>query len=267
VSTSTRRHAALVLPLTLALARPRAPFVALGCDPTAGAWAQAMERGDKPMPSVALRWQGGRFRFLGLALHVENASLWQRCRALRAALVGLDGPCSTRGLRLRTDLRGWDLSARGGVRDGEVALRRAGLGLFWTTHATVARFDGASRWIARSLLLFAGRAPAPRIEVYPHGVFALLWRTSAGAVPLRAKATPRGRAQRLSMLRQLIDGLSPRALPDHDAVDACAAALAAGLHRLGLARAYGTEAGGGRIWLPDAERLLARPPGLARGAA
>ena len=46
-------------------------------------------------------------------------------------------------------------------------------------------------------------------------------------------------------------GVSSATLPDHDAVDAAAAALVAAMHRLGMARAAGTEAGGGRIWLPD----------------
>jgi len=48
-----------------------------------------------------------------------------------------------------------------------------------------------------------------------------------------------------------VGGVSGAALPDHDAVDAAAAALTGALRRLGMARAVGTEEGGGRIWLPD----------------
>jgi hypothetical protein len=63
---------------------------------------------------------------------------------------------------------------------------------------------------------------------------------------------------RLALLAALVDGVSTRSLPDHDAVDAAAAALVGALRLRGLARAVGTEAGGGRIWLPDAEALRLR---------
>jgi hypothetical protein len=216
-----------------------------------------MEAGEKDMAAAALAWDGRRLRLAAVARARSNADLWAFCRLVGARVLAVDGPCSTAGLRLRADRSGWDLRVRGGVRDAEAALAREGFPLYWTTHATVAGFDGASRWIARSLGLFADPA-APRglarIETYPHGAFAVL----RGGPRLPAKGTGAGRRARLALLSALVDGLSGEALPDHDAVDACAAAFVGALHRLGLARAVGTVGGGGRIWLPDAEALRSR---------
>jgi predicted nuclease with RNAse H fold len=212
-----------------------------------------MEEGPKAMAAVALAWDGRRLRLEATVRLRANAELWAFCREVRARVLAIDGPCGTNGLRLRRDGRGWDLRARGGVRDAEAALAREGFRLFWTTHATVARFDGASRWIARSLRLFADPA-APRglarIEVYPHGTFEVLRRALGIARPLATKATPGGRAGRLAILARLVEGISSPALAGHDAVDAAAAALTGARCRLGGARAVGTAAGGGRIWLP-----------------
>jgi hypothetical protein len=217
-----------------------------------------MEEGPKAMAAVALAWDGRGLRLLASGRLRANADLWAFCREVRARVLAVDGPCGTNGLRLRRDGRGWDLRVRGGVRDGEAALAREGFRLFWTTHATVARFDGASRWIARSLRLFADPG-APRgivrIEAYPHGSFAVLGRALGARRPLPSKATPAGRAARLSILRRLVGGVAGSTLPDHDAVDAAAAALTGALRRLGMARAVGTAAAGGRIWLPDEGRI------------
>jgi hypothetical protein len=106
------------------------------------------------------------------------------------------------------------------------------------------------------------------MEVYPHGAFVVLWNALGGRGGLPAKGTRAGRRARLALLATLVPGLSPRDLPDHDAVDAAAAALVAALRRLGLARSVGTIRGGGRIWLPDGAAIatLARacPPPPAR---
>ncbi len=109
------------------------------------------------------------------------------------------------------------------------------------------------------------------MEVYPHGAFAVLWNALGGRGPLPAKGTRAGRRARLAILAALVGGISPRDLPDHDAVDAAAAALVAALRRLRLARFVGTVRGGGRIWLPDGAAIGGRfratgpcPPSAAR---
>ncbi len=211
-----------------------------------------MAVGKKPMSSAALEWTGRSFKLLDIQRHISNAEFWARCRQSGVRVVAIDGPCDTNGLRLRSDWSGWDVRQRGARRDGEVALCREGIGLFWTTHATITRFDGASRWIARSLRLFGDRlgpAAPERIEVHPHGAFAVMWRRLArGALP--NKKAVEGRRARLALLAAFIAGADQAHLPDHDAVDAGCAALVAGLHVLGLTRAVGTDAGGGRIWIP-----------------
>jgi hypothetical protein len=215
-----------------------------------------MEAGPKPMAAAAIAWDGRRLRLAAVGRARTNAELWAFCRASGARVVAVDGPCATNGLRLRARSRGWDLRRRGGRRDGEVALAAEGLPLFWTTHATVARFDGAARWIARSLRLFADPAGGAfeRIEVYPHGAFRLL------GGPLPAKGTGGGRAARLAVLARLVDGVSAAALPDHDALDAGAAALVGALRALGLARKVGTTRGGGEIWMPAADAIARCTP-------
>jgi hypothetical protein len=239
------------------------PFRAIGLDPTAGSWAARMASGPRPMPSVVLAWTGAQLRFEGCERHRDNGSFWRRAREAGARSAGIDGPCGTNGLSILPDWSGWDRSRIGGLRDAELALAATGLGLFWTSHATITRFDGASRWIARSLALFAGAAGvADAIETYPHGAFTVLWRGAGGRAALGHKATSRGRANRLALLRAHVPDLRERELRDHDAVDAAAAALVAALHRLGRTVAYGTEAGGGRIWLP----VSPAPAGDARAA-
>ncbi len=234
------------------------PFRVLGLDPTAGAWASHMTANvKKAMPSVALAWTGREIVFEGVALHTENAEFWARVRELGASLVCIDGPCQTNGLRVLPGWTGWDESARGGTRDGEVELTKAGVGLFWTTHATVTRFKGASEWIARALRLFdeAHASATKAIETHPHGAFTFLWRQPGAPTNLPKKKGPAGRAARLAMLRAFIPTLEDAALRDHDAVDAAAAALVAVLHRLGATKSFGTEGGGGLIWMPvDAVR-------------
>ncbi len=246
--------------------RPREPFVVLGVDPTAGTWASRMEEGPKPMASCALRWDGRALRLAGAARHLRNEELWSRCREAGARVLAVDGPCGTNGLALRADRSGWDARCAGGVRDAERALAREGFHLYWTTARTVARFDGASRWIARSLRLFSDPAAPPglaRIEVYPQGAFAALWRAGGRPGRLARKTRPEGREARLRLLAEQVEGIAGDALPDHDAVDAALAALVGALWALGRARAVGTEAGGGRIWMPALEpgaRLRAGPP-------
>jgi hypothetical protein len=234
------------------------PLVAAGVDPTAGDWRHAMNRGDaKPMPCVVLEWTGKRFQFKERREHLANQMLWEQVARVGATVVCIDGPCATNGLQLKPDWTGWDLSVPGAMRDGELALHAAGVKLFWTTHATISNFEGASRWIARSLRLFADLegAPSERIETHPHGAFHVLWRLLGRTDPLPAKSGSAGRKARLWVLQTFIPDIDPAELPDHDAVDAACAALVAGLHGLGLSKSFGTRTNGGSIWMPDANAL------------
>jgi hypothetical protein len=140
----------------------------------------------------------------------------------------------------------------GGTRNAEVELARVGVKLYWTTYATVMRFDGASRWIARSLAIYNSPA-APncsRIETHPHGAFTFMWKALGERAPLPSKTTAPGREARLAILHALIEDLDERELVDHDCVDAAAAALVAALHAIGLTRSYGQPNAGGLIWMP-----------------
>ncbi len=236
------------------------PFRSIGLDPTAGTWESRMTTGKKAMPSVVLAWTADRaIVFEGRADHRTNSEFWERARETECSVACIDGPCDTNGLRILPDWRGWDETARGAARDGEVELTRAGVGLFWTTYATITRFRGAREWIARSLRLFdeGPAAGVDAIETHPHGAFTFLWRGAALDVPLAKKSTDAGRAARLAMLRAFVPTLDEAALPTHDCVDAAVAALVGIFHRLGLTRSFGTSAGGGRIWMPsDRVRLV-----------
>jgi predicted nuclease with RNAse H fold len=210
------------------------------------------------MPSVALEVSpDGALRLVDHAVewHDTNASFLSRIRRLSPAVVCIDGPCATNGLRVLPDWSGWDLKATGGVREAERLLAKEGVGLYWTTCGTVTRFDGASRWIARSLLLFeevrAG-AGVP-IETHPHGAFRFL-RQILGIPPeLERKSTREGRTERVQILQAFIQDLDADVLGNHDAVDAAVAALIAALHWLGRTVAFGSATDGGEIRMPARE--------------
>jgi hypothetical protein len=208
------------------------------------------------MAAVTLAWTGARFLLLNARRHRRNAELWAHCRRDAVRVVAIDGPCATNGLAVRSDWSGWDRRRRGAQRDAEIALAKERIGLFWTTHATVVRFEGASRWIARSLRLFGddlGARPPERIEVHPHGMFTVLSRRLGRGDPPN-KHSPAGRRARIAILRRYVPELDGALQPDHDAVDAAAAAVMAGLHALRLTRPLGTHVGGGLIWLPRIDR-------------
>jgi hypothetical protein len=237
-----------------------APRYVVGLDPTAGRWEDQMTAGPKAMPSVCLEvLPTGEVRAPAnlLELHRDNESFWRRVRRVRAARIAVDGPCATSGLAVRADWSGWDVSQCGGTRAGERALAADGVGLFWTTHATVIGFDGASRWIARSLRLFEehriARDLGRMLETHPHGAFGYLRQTLGHPRAMRPKTTAVGRSQRLNTLKAFIRGLNDKDLPDHDAVDAACAALVGALDLLGLTEAWGTCAEGGEIWMPKPE--------------
>ncbi len=234
-----------------------APTLVLGLDPTAGTWETRMRAGPKPMPSIALvLGPDGRARPAQdpLTWHDTNEAYAAAVRARGAAVHCIDGPCDTNGLPLRPDRTGWGDLSRGGRRAAERELARMGIGLFWTTRATLEHFDGASRWIARSLCLFRDAADLPGvpvIETHPHGVFTVLWRALGRTDALRKKGTALGRAQRLALLRAYVPDLEDEHVPDHDAVDAAAAALAAAFHAAGSTSRHGEPQAGGLIWLPQ----------------
>jgi hypothetical protein len=254
----------VITPATTTFLFPRATilnqiseFIVLGLDPTAGTWESKMTEGKKPMPAFALRWNGHIFipDEMPLSWHQKNSSFWIEATRRQTALNCIDGPCGTNGPKLLADFSGWDANASGGTRVGELDLSRTGVNLFWTTQNTVIKFEGASRWIARSLVLFSEQREKANIETHPHGAFTFLWQLFGefGTPPKKLNAA--GRNARLAILRAFIPDLSDEMVPDHDAVDAACAALVAGLHRLGLTVAYGKANNGGQIWMPDRTKL------------
>jgi hypothetical protein len=237
-------------------------FTVVGLDPTAGTWESRMTVGTKEMPSFALRWDGEGFRPDGnpLAWHLKNKGFRGEVGRRDAVLTCIDGPCGTNGPKLKADLSGWDTSGSTGTRGGELALSRQGVNLFWTTANTVMRFEGASRWIARSLVLFSEDPDRRKVETHPHGAFAFLWRLFGGLGSLRKNSKPAGRQARLLMLRAFITGLTDSTVPNYDALDAACAALLAGLHHLGLTVPFGSPSDGGQLWMPDGVKLTASLP-------
>lgn len=237
-------------------------FTVVGLDPTAGTWESKMAVGVKEMPSFALRWDGEKFRpdDNPLAWHLTNEGFRNEVARRDAVLTCIDGPCGTNGPRLKADLSGWDTTGSTGTRGGELALSRQGVNLFWTTQNTVMRFEGASRWIARSLVLFSDDPNRRKVETHPHGTFTFLWRLLGGSGSLPKKAKPAGRQARLSMLQAFITGLTDSMVPNHDALDAACAALLAGLHHRGLTVPFGSPGDGGPLWMPDGAKLAALLP-------
>ena len=232
-------------------------FTVVGLDPTAGIWASKMTDGPNEMPSFVLHWDGTSFHPAEepLKWHLRNLGFWEEVRGSHACLVCIDGPCDTNGPKLLPDLSGWDSGGGNETRLGELALSRGGINLFWTTQNTVTKFDGASRWIARSLILFSGEPKQSKIETHPHGAFTFLWRMfGRNGIPPK-KSTDSGRQARLAILQSFIPSLTEQMVPDHDAMDAVCAALVAGLHCLELTTPLGTMNDGGVIWMPDTEKL------------
>lgn len=239
-------------------------FTVVGLDPTAGTWNSEMANGIKQMPSFALHWNGNGFRPADqpLVWHYTNKEFWTEVDWSEAVLTCIDGPCETNGPRLLKDCDPWrwDENASSECRGGELALSRQGVNLFWTTQNTVMKFEGASRWIARSLVLFSEAPNQLKIETHPHGAFTFLWRHFGenGTPPKKSK--PSGRSSRLALLRSFIVDLSDGMVPNHDAIDAACSALIAGLHQLGLTRPFGSSHDGGIIWMPDCTKLGAFLP-------
>jgi hypothetical protein len=244
-------------------------FTVVGLDPTAGTWDSRMTQGPKKMPSFALRWDRGfRPAEQPLAWHATNDEFRAEVEYHGAILTCIDGPCGTNGPQLLRDRDPWrwDANAPNKSRAGELALSRQGVNLFWTTQNTVMRFEGASRWIARSLTLFAENANQEKIETHPHGAFTFLWRMFGEINSLPKKSKTAGRKARLSLLRSFIPDLSDEMVPNHDALDAACAALVAGLHQLKLTIAFGTPHDGGQIWMPDRTKLQALLPAAVNEA-
>jgi predicted nuclease with RNAse H fold len=218
-----------------------------------------MAEGPKKMPSFAIQWDGKNFKpdENPLAWHQSNDSFWTEVDRQGSDLTCIDGPCATNGPRLQKDCDPWrwDGNASTGIRGGELALSRQGVNLFWATQNTVMRFEGASRWIARSLVLFSECPERKKIETHPHGAFTFLWRLfgEMGTPPKKSKSS--GRQARISLLRSFIPALSDEMVPNHDALDAACAALVAGLHHLGMTIPFGTTNDGGQIWMPEGKKL------------
>ncbi|MEZ4318756.1 MAG: DUF429 domain-containing protein [Myxococcota bacterium] len=227
----------------------RSRFV--GVDLTAGVPETAYDTGPLPFPAVLLA--------RGATLELEDVRTFTSLRAFREWVeavdptgLAIDGPCGAVGIALDAERRRFVFDAPD-TRPAERELVKAGIRLFWTTRKTVESFDGAARWIARSLVVFedlrsAGRDP---VETHPHGVFEMLRRADPDADGLAAKTSADGRRQRLALLAAHLPGLEGARLPDDDFVDAAAAALLAALRDEGRARPYGSVERGGQIWLPQ----------------
>lgn len=233
-------------------------FTVIGLDPTAGTWGSGMKEGPKKrMPSFSLEWNGVHFQPSDdpLNWHLTNQEFWETASKISAVLACIDGPCGTNGPELADDGKGWKTGERHGTRSGELELSRDGINLFWTTQNTVMKFEGASRWIARSLVLFSEEPQRTKIETHPHGAFTFLWRLlgNCGALPKKSKSG--GMKARLAMLRSFIPDIAENLVPNHDAMDAACAALVAGLHQLGMTKSFGSVDKGGMIWMPDIEKL------------
>lgn len=217
-----------------------------------------MTQGPKNMPSFTLSWDGNSFipAVQPLAWHETNCDFWNEVMRRKATLTCIDGPCGTNGPQILEGVVGWNRNPTSSIgnRDGELALSRQGISLFWTTQNTVMKFEGASRWIARSLILFSECTNPVKIETHPHGAFTFLWRLfgRTGTPPKKLRQT--GRNARLSLLQSFIPNLTAEMVPNHDAVDAACAALIAGLHGLDLTTAFGTPEMGGQIWMPDLKK-------------
>ncbi len=243
-------------------------FLAIGLDPTAGEWESSMTGGRKAMPSAALSFRDGEIRPLDpcVKMHLNNADFLSRVNDLEADIACIDGPCDTNGPTIKDGWIGWDAGPPNSFRDGERQLACEGVSLFWTTAGTVERFEGASRWIARSLRLFK-QIEIKAIETHPHGVFSFLWRWSGNKCKLPRKSTGEGANVRFKILQSFIPSLSPGCCQndnqhwDHDRIDAICAALVAVLHKLELTRSFGTPDKGGQIWMPDIDKLFAIPTG------
>jgi hypothetical protein len=235
----------------------KSPFeagIVVGLDPTAGTWESRMTRGPKGMPSVALHVSADGIISAvhnPVRIHESNADFWNCVTEYGSTMVCIDGPCATNGPKLLDDLSAWDTASENGMRASERELAKRGVGLFWTTKNTVLKFLGASRWIARSLVLFREQPQITAIETHPHGVFTFLWRAfgKKGSPPKKTRAE--GRAARLAILQAFVPNLQSESLPDHDAVDAACAALIAAFHVMGLTTSFGTSGTGGSIWMPD----------------
>ena len=195
----------------------------------------------------------GMLRLVGVEPAMRLDQLLGHSWLKKATSIAIDGPCAANGIRLNSRRTGFDYPAPG-VRNAEHILAGMGIKLFWTTQNTLTNFDGASRWIARSLVLFADFADqglGDRVfEVHPHAVFTILQRAFHPGQPLATKARGPGRKQRLDLLRMFVPELSADHLPNHDAVDSAAAALMGALREAGKARRVGEEAGG-YIWIPS----------------
>jgi predicted nuclease with RNAse H fold len=238
-------------------------YTFIGVDLTAGTWESGMLKGRKSFPVICLEGlSGGQLRltevkecltldeFIGLAL-VKSAET-----------IVIDGPCKANGMDLNSDHTGF-VYPDPGFREAERILSRMGIKVFWTTENTLRNFDGAARWIARSLLLFDLLGSDDSfsnkvIETHPHAVFSMLQRFHFPNRRLDLKKTESGRQQRIRLLRLYIDGLNENDLTDHDHVDSCGAALLGVLHKAGMAIPVGSEDKGGLIWIPDTKGVETR---------
>jgi len=245
------------------IARVRFPpnssrFTVIGLVPTAATWESSLSTGTKKMPSFALNWDG-KFSPAAnpLSWHKTNDDFHSEANARDATLVCIAGPAGTNGPRLKKEsgTYSWDTSEIGGNRDAELALSQEGVKLFLTNQNTVRTMEAASRWVARSLVLFSMLPEHRRIETHPSGAFTYFSRLLSPNRHLTPRKETAGHLKRVEILQAFIPELTSEILKNREVTYAVCAAFIAGLHQLGFTTPFGSYQSGGRIWLPDIEKL------------
>lgn len=228
----------------------------IGVDLTAGSPESCFDAGKYPFWAVRVETGNGRIKLVDTVRCSTLTELEELLQNGRPDRVVIDGPCGANGILLNQERNGWVKGEKPGLRSAESYLSRRGVKLFWTTAATLERFDGAREWILRSLALFERliRLGQEAIETHPQAFFVLLWRQFGNGETLRRKNLPDGQRQRLAILRMFMD-FQDSQLVDDDAVDSAAAAVLGILATCGFATPVGEESAGGQIWIPAVEAL------------
>ena len=223
----------------------------IGVDLTAGSWESALDAGKKEFPAVELSADGDRLAFVAKRKFKTLTAFREWVDERRPTRLMIDGPCAVRGASLSEARDRWVFADSMAARLAERQLSTDKIPLFWTSRRTLEAFDGASRWIARSLALFGDleRENGIRaLETYPNGVFVRLARSHWPGFRLTKKGKLEGRRQRTELLQAYVDGLDG-VLRNHDDVDAAAAALVGALVEAGQVDELGAVDEGGIIYL------------------
>jgi predicted nuclease with RNAse H fold len=179
----------------------------------------------------------------------DDDAIVHACRS--AKTIAIDAPAAlSTGPHAGDDLPPKFQSAR----CGEVALRRRGFAVPWTTPTAL---QAAPSWMRSGFhlweLLQANGSPAV-LEVFPHAVFRV-WAKDK----LAKKQTRVGLEQRHHLLGDHLTMPPGAAMWSHDGLDAMAAAVVAAHHAARIAERVACPSGpphdGSAIWLPSALHL------------